>query len=476
MIEEVQELEVEVLPAGPKGLSAYDIYVKNGGTLSEKEWLESLKGLTPTIGDNGNWYLGDKDTGLPSRGLKGDPGSIKFIVATELPTENIDETAIYIIPYSDPKDANKYEEFIYVDNKWESLGVPQIEVDLTNYYTKEEIGALTNLSTEDKSSIVNAINEVASSGGITELTDETIDLRTLDKGVYIVLSSVKKIKCGSYSGTIFDIGLLTNHTKDRILLVGTSGTTYNTGYLFAGSKIVYLMGFGSGKESYIITSMYSLSEVLPKDNTKSYTPTSDYNPSTKKYVDDKTGDLTTLVTEDKTSLVNAINEVVSSSGSEILTNYTSGNKEIAQKAIDAMKKGKQVIIIKKPNSNSGNNGDYGPMYVCSPTLSVSEDYTGTVYFKSNYFMSIGYNNYNSTKELEYLPYFYQLTIRVTNGVVTSAGDISSTSNYNSYRPIPVLSKENKSAYTPTSDYNPATKKYVDDAIASAITTSLEASY
>lgn len=31
-------------------------------------------GITPTIGDNGNWYLGRTDTGKPSRGEKGDKG------------------------------------------------------------------------------------------------------------------------------------------------------------------------------------------------------------------------------------------------------------------------------------------------------------------------------------------------------------------------------------------------------------------
>ena len=31
-------------------------------------------GTTPTIGENGNWYLGETDTGKPSRGPKGDPG------------------------------------------------------------------------------------------------------------------------------------------------------------------------------------------------------------------------------------------------------------------------------------------------------------------------------------------------------------------------------------------------------------------
>lgn len=35
---------------------------------------------------------------------------------------------------------------------------------------------------------------------------------------------------------------------------------------------------------------------------------------------------------------------------------------------------------------------------------------------------------------------------------------------------------NELSYTPTSDYNPATKKYVDDTITTAITTSLEGSY
>lgn len=32
-------------------------------------------GITPSIGENGNWYLGTTDTGKPSRGEKGDPGA-----------------------------------------------------------------------------------------------------------------------------------------------------------------------------------------------------------------------------------------------------------------------------------------------------------------------------------------------------------------------------------------------------------------
>ena len=36
--------------------------------------FDGADGITPTIGDNGNWYLGSTDTGKPSRGEKGNKG------------------------------------------------------------------------------------------------------------------------------------------------------------------------------------------------------------------------------------------------------------------------------------------------------------------------------------------------------------------------------------------------------------------
>jgi hypothetical protein len=47
------------------GKSAYVLAVQNGFKGSEEEWLASLKGdpgITPHIGENGNWWLGDEDT------------------------------------------------------------------------------------------------------------------------------------------------------------------------------------------------------------------------------------------------------------------------------------------------------------------------------------------------------------------------------------------------------------------------------
>ena len=47
-----------------KGDSAYEIAIKNGFQGSESEWLKSLEGATPHIGENGNWFLGDEDLGV----------------------------------------------------------------------------------------------------------------------------------------------------------------------------------------------------------------------------------------------------------------------------------------------------------------------------------------------------------------------------------------------------------------------------
>ena len=51
-----------------------DIYkIPEGGSGGTGQ--DGKDGITPTIGANGNWYLGDKDTGKPSRGATGPQGA-----------------------------------------------------------------------------------------------------------------------------------------------------------------------------------------------------------------------------------------------------------------------------------------------------------------------------------------------------------------------------------------------------------------
>lgn len=49
-------------------------YLGDSDTGKPSRGEKGADGITPSIGDNGNWYLGDTDTGKPSRGAKGDKG------------------------------------------------------------------------------------------------------------------------------------------------------------------------------------------------------------------------------------------------------------------------------------------------------------------------------------------------------------------------------------------------------------------
>ena len=49
-----------------KSKSAYEIAVDNGFKGTEQEWLKSLQGESPYIGENGNWFVGTLDTGVPA--------------------------------------------------------------------------------------------------------------------------------------------------------------------------------------------------------------------------------------------------------------------------------------------------------------------------------------------------------------------------------------------------------------------------
>lgn len=79
-LDEVDNLDIDVKKVNH---TATIEITKKDGTTKEVEIFDGEKGengtdgtdgLTPTIGDNGNWYLGDTDTGKPSRGIQGEQG------------------------------------------------------------------------------------------------------------------------------------------------------------------------------------------------------------------------------------------------------------------------------------------------------------------------------------------------------------------------------------------------------------------
>ena len=70
---------------GVGAAAPYDIYIYDGVTnawvnngplqgAKGTDGVDGIDGVTPVIGANGNWYLGETDTGKPARGEKGDKG------------------------------------------------------------------------------------------------------------------------------------------------------------------------------------------------------------------------------------------------------------------------------------------------------------------------------------------------------------------------------------------------------------------
>ena len=55
-------------------------------------------GITPHIGANGNWYIGDIDTGKPSRGEKGDTPVIGVDYWTEKDKQEIIQAVLAAMP------------------------------------------------------------------------------------------------------------------------------------------------------------------------------------------------------------------------------------------------------------------------------------------------------------------------------------------------------------------------------------------
>lgn len=66
---------------------------------------------------------------------------IQFSVVEQLPATGVAST-IYLIQNAVTASGNVYTEWIYVNNKWETLG--STTVDLSEYLKKTDVGALTN--------------------------------------------------------------------------------------------------------------------------------------------------------------------------------------------------------------------------------------------------------------------------------------------------------------------------------------------
>lgn len=275
-LEEVIEIEVEAQESAPQGLSAYEIYLNNGGTLSEEEWIASLKGEKGDKGEQGE------------RGIQGEQGPQGEIGPIGPQGEKGEKGDQGEVGPQGPRGEQGPQGI---------QGIPGETGPTGSGVSLEEVkiitGELENLESEDKSNLVNAINEALSNAGggsgITELTGNAsvynapgVYINKSSSTIYVNVTSTSK---GTSSNGIFMY-------PDELFLV--CKTSMGTSLFKWAEGIIYIYcGKNTAESSFNPYWFVRTSENQTVNGVKTFgslpvcsgTPTSNNQLVNKKYVD-----------------------------------------------------------------------------------------------------------------------------------------------------------------------------------------------
>ena len=157
---------------------------------------------------------------------------------------------------------------------------------------------------------------------------------------------------------------------------------------------------------------------------------------------------------------------------EIYQNQSTKKYLILFKDIDGIHGFKSFTKIPAYNSSGEKSFSVTLLFDCQYGNFQSIDNFTRYFFQFDLFFYTNIENNIVDIDQTKLTKNYNLTI-VPQTTVLGAGDGYRAIYLTEGAPLGIY---NHLSYTPTGDYNPATKKYVDDAITTAITTSLEGSY
>ena len=512
--ENVADLEVEVVESGPQGdpgiqgppgLSAYEIYLQHGGTLSETEWLESLKGETGDTGADGKDGVNGKDGEDGYTPVKGKDYFTEEDIAeilSKIPEEYITEEELNEKGFlTEIPDGYATEE--YVDDAIANIDIP------------ESSGNSLNTIIDVNAPLIS--KDLYNQTGQIKLGDVNTDIEFIEQlrsAVQLMKDNILAGKTGSvilkvnFKPETFTSWTASNYVRSLLFTLEDSGNAIMNETTNPNRMYFINVDFTEGKlirrEIFFSTTWdennkvtissnpqmtYSESSLTPTDylsktNTTEYTPTSDYHPSTKKYVDDAIANIDVSGGETEIESPMPIFEWVT--GDTGYSTYVQGYeqsryvikpdeegvnnlKAIMQNAYDnniqnfgilmnnsGFNKGRVLLYCKEggnPNNLDGGSVSFTGMYIESMiymTVSIVN-------------IAIVYGDGSSQPPTQIIGNRY---------VVRFDSDKQFQNALKTYG----LPKNNTTEFTPTADYHPSTKKYVDDAIAAAITSVLEAEY
>lgn len=130
-----------------------------------------------------------------------------YKVVQQLPTSEIDENKIYLMPNPAGKDNNTYIEYMYINGVWEKVGEYQSKMSLDDYYTKEEADG-KYLTKEEAGNLSDYIKtgdldtKVGEAGYIKETQANTLIGTAIDGFKKIVMVTTSEYNSLVSSGTV----------------------------------------------------------------------------------------------------------------------------------------------------------------------------------------------------------------------------------------------------------------------------------
>lgn len=238
----------------------------------------------------------------------------------------------------------------------------------------------------------------------------------------------------------------------------------------------------------------SLDNYLAKDNTTEYTPTNDYNPATKKYVDDKDNVAKLRLYNGLISLQHTAGKSLINDTCESFADFIAIFDNLQQ--LDGTKFTNPFTSMTLPTNvnefleafqsflSTYNVYDAGHLVYPMMGAHASDENIIIIGFYRHIIgpaeIQFGNKNYLNWQANS----IFGFGINVTNGNYVQVDDYQNSTlsldttlvtdlieRVNNLDLSDYIKKNNTTVYTPTGDYNPATKKYVDDSIPELATTS-----
>ena len=211
---------------------------------------------------------------------------------------------IYLLKKEKPGVQNLYDEYVYTNGSWEHIG--DTSVDLSDYYTKEESDTKIN-EKQDKLPIYYASMYTSIKDLLPIFNSWLSDYKRTNMMPMFSMGYSNK----PYTGKTM---YLKSVEYDNTTKLWYFNFSWSTGELSAPiTQEIYMLSYDSENEVFLgcqkaghngqyLTPMYDFSKgasfgkrALSTTNTEEYTPTADYHPATKQYVDNQVGNINTVL-------------------------------------------------------------------------------------------------------------------------------------------------------------------------------------